>query len=163
MKTIIEITDGNKNMFMRHAKYVLNNVRQSDSEEIRSISGISAYDDIIGAIDCTSDGRIWILLEREGSENVPVVLFGVSRYNDTVGTPWMVATDRFSNVKSFFIRNTTRMVVDMMDGYKTLLNYVMTNNEATQHWLRRIGFTMMKPIKMGVRDDEFTPFFMECK
>jgi hypothetical protein len=104
-----------------------------------------------------------MILKREDNLHIPVALFGVSALigDDTVGVPWMVATDNLREVRHTLMRNTKKYMDIMLNLFNFLINFVDTRNTESIKWLKRCGFTFGEIIYFGKDNVPFQKFYIK--
>jgi hypothetical protein len=92
-----------------------------------------------------------------------VGMFGVapSSPNNTIGTPWMLATDELftnSSARRQFLRQSIHWREEFFKYYSTLANFVHQDNWASRKWLRWLGFQFTPEVHL-FRDEPFRLFY----
>jgi N-acetylglutamate synthase-like GNAT family acetyltransferase len=88
----------------------------------------------------------------------PVLIYGVyPTALPDVAVPWMVATDRISKVRRYFVEHCKHEVDEMMAGCRRLYNRVHRDNRISINWLKWLGFTVADG------DGEFLDFWKEVQ
>jgi hypothetical protein len=157
---VVEVTKDLENAYYRHAKSIARHLRKADIDELSVISGCTPCEDVM--INYKDATRKWIVLDCEGTINVPVALFGVtaSEYDDGKGIPWMVATDGLKKIKKFLMEKTPHYIDIMKSMYSLLVNFVDARNTDSIKWLKKVGFTFGDTIMID--NLPFYRFYMEC-
>ena len=66
--------------------------------------------------------------------------FGVSSINGTnIGSAWLLGTRRLPSIKKFFLKHSRERMMDLLDGYDYLTNYVLRSNKLSIKWLEWLG------------------------
>jgi len=112
------------------------NIRESDRDEIWA-SGkklpipclLSAYNRSSMCQSIVVDGDV-------------VCILGVApvSFLDSVGSPWLIATDNVYKYPVSFLRICQKAVLAMQSSYSTLINYVDDRNKISMTWLSHLGF-----------------------
>lgn len=79
-----------------------------------------------------------------------------------IGCPWMLGTDLITKNAGAFIRHSRSYIVDMLQAYPHLFNFVDTRNVKAIRWLKRAGFTLHDPVPHGPYGMLFHPFEMKA-
>jgi ribosomal protein S18 acetylase RimI-like enzyme len=74
----------------------------------------------------------------------PEAMFGVTADDllSGIGRPWLLGTDRSIRAGRAWLTVAPSYVEQMAQGFRLLENWVHQSNIASQHWLRRLGFTI---------------------
>lgn len=105
--------------------------------------------------------KAWTLLVPKHG---PVAMWGVAPLNSdpSVGTPWLLATEAFSNHKLSLVKNTKSYVAAMARGYRLLTNMVDVRHTESQRWLKWAGFTLVeRALPWGPKGMPFYVFYLE--
>lgn len=124
--------------------YVLSNLREPDKKELQILFG-DGWDERILKNWLSMNGvRIAYMDNGE-----PVAVFGVMQVGN-IGSIGMLATNNIEKeIKSFLIQG--KIWVDkQLKKYKTLVNFVYSENIKAIKWLKWLGFTVEE--KQGVGD-----------
>lgn len=72
----------------------------------------------------------------------PVCMWGVVTESmiGRIGVPWMLGTSKLDKLARVFLRHCREPLLEMMQGYGKLINYVDARNLRTIKWLRFMGF-----------------------
>jgi hypothetical protein len=66
--------------------------------------------------------------------------FGVAPIEGTnIGSAWLLGTRRLPKIKKFFLKNSKERMMDLMDGFDYLTNFVMKSNTLSYRWLKWLG------------------------
>jgi hypothetical protein len=136
-------------------------MRKADHDELSAVMNCAPDDDVMKGYE-DSENK-WIIFDVEGTINIPVALFGVQRFNEKTGVPWMVATNDISKIKRFLVENTKKYIDIMKKDFDLLVNFVDVRNTVSIEWLKRAGFQFDEPAPYGVNGLLFHRFYMECK
>lgn len=142
-----------------HAKYIADRVRADDKNELWASHLMSPYKAMRSGIrhsDIAVTGM-------DGDE--PVVMYGVHRpcLITPHGVPWMVGTERLNEkeVSVAFLRRCREPLVDFLEKFDILENYVDARNKRAIRWLRFMGFNIAeKPEPYGELKLPFHRFTM---
>jgi len=123
--------------FLSDALHVAHNLRLADKEELRA-GGTDDY------IACLSESFASSSVCRVALvDGVPVAVLGVCDSKlDGVGIIWMLGTDGIYKISRQFLKGSARELSLLSAGYKTLFNYVYSENRLSIKWLEWLGFTI---------------------
>jgi len=66
--------------------------------------------------------------------------FGVAPIEGTnIGSAWLLGTRRLPSIKKFFLKHSKERMMDLMDGFDYLTNFVMKSNTLSYRWLKWLG------------------------
>ena len=66
--------------------------------------------------------------------------FGVAPIKGTnIGSAWLLGTRRLPKIKKFFLKHSRERMMDLLDGFDYLTNYVMRSNKLSIKWLEWLG------------------------
>lgn len=135
--------------------------RSADTAEVYAMSG----HDIDRAVD---DGLKYSDLCFVGLwEKDPVAVFGVRSVGilEDEGMPWLLGTDRIreQGVRQAFIGLSEVFVRGMLERFEYLENFVDARNLTSIKWLKKIGFTVEAPQRMGFLNLPFRRFWARRK
>jgi len=132
-------------------------LRKCDEQEVRAALGLDGRTALQMSFEHAV--RSWAIL----ADGDPVAVFGVSDYPHVrgQGCPWLLASERISEIWRFVLRNTKEYVFGpMMEGFDSLFNFVDVRNEASIRWLEWVGFHISNPIPFGLGGEMFHPFWL---
>lgn len=134
--------------------YVARHMRQADRDELRATSSDSAWWALTRSALVST--HIWTVADRETGE--PIAVFGVAPLSATVGSPWLLGTDRVRECSKALVREGKRYANLMLHVYPHLFNYVHVANARSIRWLKALGFTLHDPVPYGTAGELFHPF-----
>lgn len=111
-------------------------LRQADIDEIKASTGHDPVGALLRSVNISE--RVWVVVHKGKIEGV----FGVAP-SGTFGVPWFVATDKFSEFRYTFAKESKSLVKEILSGYEALGNFVDSRHEESIRWLRWLGFTIM--------------------
>lgn len=79
---------------------------------------------------------------------------------ETVGVPWLLATDRLLEHRRKLISEAPAYIERMLCAFPRLVNHVHADNRRAVRWLRRLGFTLAPAAPYGVNGEMFHQFDM---
>jgi len=109
-------------------------MRVRDVEEVKAAGGHSPL--VALHLSLQSATYAWTAVDQDG----PFAMFGVSPLVSSVGSPWMLGTDRIGLYTKQLLRITAHYVSAMNDRYPVLLNYVDARHTDSLRWLKWSGF-----------------------
>ena len=66
--------------------------------------------------------------------------FGVAPIEGTnIGSAWLLGTRRLPKIKKFFLKQSKERMIDLLDGFDYLTNFVMKSNTLSYRWLKWLG------------------------
>ena len=139
------------------AAYIGERVRKADFDELVVQTMEHPYYTMIRGIEANPDKAVtgWI-------DGRPVCMWGVTSAGMIlkVGIPWMVGTDHLDKDARVFLRRCRKPVMELLDGYDMLVNYVDARNTRAIEWLKFCGFTVDDPEPYGFTRMPFHKFWM---
>lgn len=112
----------------------------------------------------SSEGSRWTIVD--GDE--PIAMFGAADCTDAltpdadgrIGSPWLLGKDALVTThKSWFLRNTPKIVGAADDRYSQFFNKVDARNTIHVRWLRWAGFLILPPRPWGPFGMDFHFFY----
>jgi hypothetical protein len=92
-------------------------------------------------------------------DNRPVVMFGVVPLGDGIGSIWLLGTDAITNeIPVAFLRWTKRLLPVLTEPFTLVCNAVDKRNVVHVKWLRWLGFTFIREVRLGPSDLPFYEF-----
>jgi hypothetical protein len=134
-------------------------MRESDVFECKAMVSLSPYDALKLSVAGSNGNAVTIL---HGNE--PVAIFGVgfNLEQPEMGSPWLLATDKFETIPRFILKYSRRVLAEMRKDFQFLFNYTHADNERSIRWLKWCGFEFdEKPIQVGVDNEKFYRFWIE--
>ena len=137
---------------LEHVKFVADNIRQADKDELYAASGKFPLHAIL-------DGYTHSDYLKTGCVNgVPINIFGTVPVLEETAIVWMVGTDKIKDISIRFLRDSVIYADEMQQGYRLLWNYVDARNHTHHRWLQWLGFTIIRKVKYGVLNTDFYEF-----
>lgn len=134
-------------------------LRQSDINELRAATPAEPMDALLESVKSSS--LLWVA-EKDGKIEA---VFGVGNDGvfNSIGIPWLLATDEFTKHSYRVARRSREIVEKMLEQYPLLLNFVANSNEVSKKWLKWLGFKLEPdfPIKLYSETEIFIPFEMK--
>lgn len=131
-------------------KYILQNLREQDKNEVKLIYGENWFDKVWKDFKNLKTARIGYK-----NDNTPVVVFGVLP-NGPVGIIGMLSTSDIEKEQKSFLVLGKKWVKSQGKKYKALENKVYSSNVKAIKWLKWMGFTVEKNLGLG---DKFLKFY----
>ena len=147
-----------KNKYLRKdIKFVLNNLRNQDVEELKTAHGENwkrfIYKNLLKIPDdCCLIGYI---------KDKPVFIYGVVPAGNDIGVIWMLSTQDITSYQKSFLRKSMRYINDSLKNFKLLCNYVHSKNYLAIKWLEWLGFCVENPYLEGLGKKQFLYFYKE--
>jgi hypothetical protein len=138
---------------LEHAFRVAEEMRECDRQEIRAASGSSPGVALLQSMQASA----WKFAAVD-EDGLAFAIFGLSESLPGIGSPWMLATDRFHQHERWALRATRGIVEDMQRRYPLLLNYVDARNARSIRWLKWAGFQIHPAMPFGVEGRPFHLF-----
>jgi len=93
---------------------------------------------------------------------MPFCMFGVARNNllSDTGSLWLLATEDIKkrDVYITFLKESKTYIKELQKDFKTLTNYVHSDNIVSIKWLKWLGAEFEEPQKMGFAQEYFVKF-----
>lgn len=137
---------------LNDADHVGRNLRPADWTEAFLLSGHDPREAVKDSFQNSTAAFVACLDER------PIALFGVSDYDESRATPWLVATPEADRYGRDFVAFGRLFVQAWLDVWPCLFNYVHVDNLKSIRWLKRLGFTIHAPEPVGALGAEFHLF-----
>lgn len=141
-----------------HIFWIASNMAEADRREVAAL-GLGqhrAIEDSLNRSVAAWTGMV--------ADNRPVCMFGVTPMDilGGVGSPWLLGTDEVKNHAKTFMRLNKLYLVQMLDIFPHLVNWVDARHEVSIRWLKWLGFTFdMYPQPYGLYKLPFLRFHME--
>jgi hypothetical protein len=134
--------------------YLCNNLRPEDAQEVQASHG-SVKEALQMGFDDSDE--CWTIIVTNTDEIAGI--YGVGRYDDMVGIPWLLTTPAIEKVWLPFLRGSRKWVSEINNKYPLLTNAVDAEYTVAINWLRFVGFTFIKKHKTwGVGNRPFLEF-----
>lgn len=136
------------------AKYIADNMREADKEEIWASHNHKPLD----AMKISLDDSFMCLTVLD--KNVPVLMFGIVPESmlGNKASVWMLATDGINNIKRRFVRHSKAFINMFLYFFPVLENYVHDKNVKSIEWLRMCGAKIEEAIPFGAEQKLFRRF-----
>lgn len=128
-------------------------LRPCDAAEV-----LALYEDIAAGLRTAIAGSaIAKVAELNGR---PVILLGCASSEPGVGCPWLLATGEVVKLPGALTKVGRHYVRDFKARWPKLMNYVDERSLVSVRWLKRLGFNIHAPIRLGLKGERFHPFTM---
>ena len=126
-------------------KYLADNLRAIDRQEIFEVSGFDPVVSLAFARQHSRDFRIRFF------DGKPAVAYGVSTFDPLAkeGCVWLLGTDAIDKHPLIFARYVKGVIDELRHGYSNVFNYCRHDNHKTLNLLYWLGFTIDDPVPFG--------------
>lgn len=132
--------------------YIARNMREADRMECEA-HGKSPYVALMEGFECSLPCFTGLIDQR------PVVMFGVVPVDENFGSIWLLGTDAITNeIPVAFLRWSKRLLPVLSEPFKVVGNAVDKRNAVHIKWLRWLGFTFIREVRLGPSDLPFYEF-----
>ena len=134
--------------------YLCDNLRPEDRQEVLASHGSTREAVQIGFDESE---ECWTIIVTDTGEIAGI--YGLARYDDTLGVPWLLTSPAIKKVWLPFLRGSRKWVEEANNKYPLLTNAVDADYTVAINWLRFVGFTFIKKHeKWGVGNKPFLEF-----
>lgn len=140
-----------------HALDLAPRLRALDLAEIEAASGRPAAEVLAESVE----RAVWSEALMVDGQAEAIGGLGTCSMMFGPGIPWMVASDRATQHRRWFLRESRRQVGRMLASYDRLMNHVDARNGPAIRYLRWLGFTLAPAAPWGNAGLPFHPFTME--
>lgn len=134
--------------------YLCDNLRPEDRQEVLASHG-STREALQVGFDESEE--CWTIIVKDTGEIAG--MYGLARYDDTLGVPWLLTSPAIKKVWLPFLRGSRKWVEEANNKYPLLTNAVDADYTVAINWLRFVGFTFIKKHeKWGVGNKPFLEF-----
>lgn len=114
-------------------------LRSADIAELKAASGMGPEAAISTGIEA---GESYVACLPD---HTPAFIFGVvSVIPNDLGAVWAVATNRFKEVQTQFLRESRGAAAELCKPYRLTFNYTDARNKVHHRWIKWCGFTFIK-------------------
>lgn len=119
--------------------FLANNLRPEDAIEV-----LSSHGNIKEALQIGLDesDECWTIVVTDTNEIAG--MFGVAKYDEDVGIPWLLTSPAVKKVWMPFLRRSREWVKEANEKYPILTNACDADYTVAINWLRFLGFTFIK-------------------
>lgn len=149
---MIEFVKPRKN----HLVSISNDMRTGDVNEVWALGRHSPIQSLVLSVNSSQFSTIAVV------NNTPCAVFGLSTPSvlSDNGCPWLLGANSMLKHKKLILQYSKVIVLDMMNKYNYLYNYVHEDNLANIRWLKWLGFEIDDAKQHGVCGDKFHKFHM---
>lgn len=141
-------------------KYVLNNLRVEDKEEVYFLLGDDWYNQIIFDL---ADKQVQVIYGYDDNKNkVPIAIGGFDTVFPEIpemACVWLLSTSLILKNKRIFFNELRIRFSIAEQKYKIMYNYIYSLNFSAKAWLKKFGFCFDNPYPMGLEMKENFEFF----
>ena len=121
---------------LEHCDHIARHMRECDIEEVWAASHQIPYEALSQSLALSPYAQTALY------DGVPSAMYGVAvaGFMDTVGAPWMLATDDLKLWSFQFLKRSIRVIQEMLDCCPHLFNYVDARNVKSIAWLKWLRF-----------------------
>ena len=121
----------------RKIKYILNNLRSDDLEEIKKCIGDNWFSVVLKSI-MRSEVNIGV----SKTSGKPVLCYGAFEDENRSARVFLLATSEIDNKKISFLRNAKKEIAEIEKKYTLLYNFISTGNFKMYKLLELLGFVV---------------------
>lgn len=141
-----------------HAVELAANLRAADIQELAASSGASPLEAVTQSVAVSPDA--YVALDEHGV--IAAWGVGVGSLASSVGSPWLLATERMAGRYRRQLLALSRIhVARMRRQFSYLTNFVDARHAQSLRWLRWCGFVIHPPEPYGVAGLPFHRFDMK--
>lgn len=144
-----------RNTIADDIEFLADNMRIEDVEEVEAI-GITPLYALSHGYHCSD-----ICLTMLGSDGVPMGMYGVAKsHNPQLGAIWLLGTKGIEDNTMTFLRHS-REGLDRLwssTSYDGFYNLSYAENTLHHRWLKWLGFTFLREVKLPPHDKPFYEF-----
>ena len=147
----------------KDVRYILDNLRADDLEEVKAVHGENWKEAVFESIMKT-DFDVLMGINKDG--DVPVCMGGawhIARDQKGVGVVWMLCTDDVVNHKHCLLRELKKEFRKYDQKFWYLYNFIYCKNEFAKKWLMWIGFKFDNPRPIGLNIPKEFEYFYRIK
>lgn len=117
-------------------------LREADAREVMASGGFTPLDALVESFKLSEETNSII-------HNDEVIgMFGCGSCEHTGGgVPWMLASDKITDISRQFLRESRKWIEKVQDEYPLLYNYVSAENEIAITWLSFLGFKFIREVE----------------
>lgn len=140
-----------------HIEYIAANMRTDDVNEIWAQSMAKPLYSLQYAVRVSK--LSWTIM----IDDEPVALFGVGAASmiNSIGSPWLLGTDKILTIKKPFLKGCPLYLKKMLNSFDTLQNVIDVRNKVSIRWLKWLGFDILEPQPYGPFKMPFHVFKMQ--
>lgn len=143
----------------KYFKYILDNLRQQDLEEVQAIWKNNWREEVLKSIQ----GKKTLVLF---SKNLPIAMGGfvpVKDKNIEMAVVWLLCSRFVYFNKSLLFKALQKEIQKAEAKYSLMFNYIYKSNFEAKKWLKRFGFKFDNPKPVGLKVKDNFEFFYKVK
>jgi hypothetical protein len=135
-------------------RFIADNMRDEDVKEVWASNRYTPFEALDSSVEASDFSTVVVI------DGVPCSVFGllVSDILTGTGVPWLLSSSEILKHKSELLRQSPRIISEMLTISPKLNNYVHTENKVSIQWLQWLGFKVEAAIPYG-RDGEMFHYF----
>jgi hypothetical protein len=134
------------------AKFLAPRLRPEDVQEVRAV-GKTPLSALKAGVRLSKE--CYTVETKDG----PVAMFGVTPTHDPVlGLVWLLGSPDLLKIKLTFLRHSRTWLKNLFGDFRLVGNIVDSRNELHTHWLRWLGFRMIRPVHVAPGIPPFLEF-----
>ena len=138
------------------ALYIAQHLRSEDRTEVILSNGADVEETLLKSFRASEECIVACV------SGIPACIFGVASVDNSLGTPWMLATKVVTLFKRELLVDASAWLLEIKPRYSLLYNFVHSENETAKAWLKRLGFTLgLECPQYGAAKAPFTYFDMK--
>lgn len=136
--------------------YILNHLREEDTEELQALWEDNWYDKVLENL---RDKEILAVFGKdENNYCVPIAMGGFHELfetNTSIACVWLLSTVHIKNNKILFIKELKNQINKASEKYELMYNFIYKSNKEAKKWLKKLGFNFgcPNPRKLEIRKD----------
>lgn len=131
-------------------RYILDNLRKYDAEELKAIHGEDFKEKVFAQI-METDFDVLVGVSKNG--DVPVCMGGawhLDKDGDGTVVVWLLCTDHIKEHKHCLLRELKKEFDKYDEKYWFLYNFIYAKNTLAKLWLKKFGFKFMIPVNANI-------------
>ncbi len=147
-----------KEKTLEDVRYILDNIRKEDLEELKALWGENWREQTIKNIMETD------FLVLVGVSDKPVVMGGIwetGEKGSNVACVWLLSTDEVKRHKTSLLKEIRKEIKN--SKYSILYNFIYKTNHKAKKWLKLSGFRFDNPFPDQIEVPEGFEFFYRLK
>ena len=140
----------------RDIRILVENLRPADQEELKAYFNDNYHWIVKTCVKGSRDS--WAVVVN--GKLLFICGVGITSLIGKVGCPWLLGTNFISKYPFEFIRQTRKILGEMLLNHELLLNHVYVKNDVAIRFLKHLGFKLETPVVHGINGELFHPFSM---
>ncbi len=141
-------------------KFILNNIREEDKEELTALFGQNWYKETLAVL---KNNDFFVLYGFDEYENeIPVAMGGYYDFNEPemqIACVLIISSSFVYRNKLLFLTTIKSKLQEISGKYKIMYNYIYKKNYSAKRWLKKLGFKFDNPRPDGLEIKEDFEFF----